>query len=250
MGQYDEAILWSHKAQALDPGNIGYVMREMWPQMDIGNTEALDPLIARMAVMDPDSSTLSFMEFWINLYKRDLEAAMEAATLFYQKTGYRPPAKFAQALVNMLRSDQTAFRAIAEEVFSAFYDRKTFQEGFKERPSIGCGVAWSLIRTGDEEMGLDLARQTIEYISSYLPGGEEGFSIALCYMVLDQPEQALTVLESAVSNGKVSGWWLDFQHPAYQLLQYEPRFIAVQAEIQTILAGQRENLQQMNLEAE
>jgi TolB-like protein/Tfp pilus assembly protein PilF len=249
-GQFDEAIRWLHKAQSLDPGNIGYVLREMWPQMDIGNTEELDPLIARMNIMDPDSSTLSFMEFWINLYKMDLDAAMEAARLFDQKTGYRPGGKFPQGMTNMLRSDQTAFREIFEEIAPAYFDSKTFQKALEWRPYMSCGVAWSLIHTGDEGLGLDLARQAIEYFKNNLPGSDETITIALCHMVLDRPEQALLVIESAVKSGKVSRWWLELQHPAYQLLQYESRFVAAEADIQSMLARQRENLQQLTLEGE
>ena len=249
MGQFDEAIRWLHKAQSLDPGNIRFVMQEMWPQMDIGNTEGLDSLLARMNIMDPDSSTLAFMEIFINLYKQDLDAVMEAARLFEQKSDFRPGSQFGAAFVYMLRDDQPAFREAAEKIIPAFFDSKTIQDGLEFRPYFGCDVAWSMVRTGDEELGLDLARQTIEYLQNNIPGSEEDIYIALCHMVQDQREQALTVIESAVKSGKVSGWWRELQHPAYNLLQYEPRFIAFEAAIQSMIASQRENLARLEAEA-
>jgi TolB-like protein/Tfp pilus assembly protein PilF len=249
-GRFDEAIWWLHKAQSLDPGNIGLVLGELWPQLNIGNSEELGPLLARMEVMDPDSSTLSFMELWINFYNGDIEAALEAARLFDQRTGYRPGGKFPQAMVYMLQNNQTAFREITEEIIPAFYNRETFQAALDQRPNSGCLVAWSLVHTGDEEMGLELARQTIEYFRNHIPGSDEDFTTAICHMVLGQPEQELLVIENAVKSGIVKGWWQILKHPAYQLLQFEPRFVAAAAEIQSMLAIQRENLQRLNLEAQ
>jgi len=249
-GRYDQSIHWLHKAQSLDPGNIGYVLVEMWPQMDLGNTEALDPLIARMEVMDPDSSTLSFMEIWVNIYKGNLDAAMEAARLFAQKLGNRPGTEFAQGLVYMYRNDQAEVRKIAERILPAYFDPGTFQAGLESRPHMGCGVARSLTHTGDRELGAELARQTIAFFQDKIPGGDTDLSIATCYMVIDQPEQALQMIENAARNGKVSGWWMVLQNPAFEMLRSDPRFVAADGEIQSMLATQRENLRRLESEGE
>jgi TolB-like protein/Tfp pilus assembly protein PilF len=250
LGQFDESIRWLHKAQSLDAGNIGLVMREMWPQMSIGNTAELDPLLARMEVMDPDSSTLSFMEVFINLYKGDFAAALEAAALFHQKTGYRPGGKFPQAVVNIYRNNQKAAREITEDILPFYFDSRTFQEGLNSRPDAACNVAWSLAHTGDETLGSELAKQTIEYFQDSPLANIDDISAGPCYMLLDQPEQALTLIENKVKSGRIGGWWLAFKHPAYELLQHDPRFIAAKEEIQSMLTRQRENLQQLNLEVQ
>jgi len=250
LGQFDESIRWLHKAQSLDAGNIGLVMREMWPQMSIGNTAELDQLLARMEVMDPDSSTLSFMEIFINLYKGNFDAALEAAALFHQKTGYRPGGKFPQAVVNTYLNNQKAAREITEDILPFYFDTRTFQKGLDSRPDAACSVAWSLAHTGDEALGVELARQAVEYFENSLPASTDDISIGPCYMLLDQPEQALTLMENDVKDGNIGGWWLEFKHPAYELLRHDPRFIAAEAEIQSMIARQRKNLQQLNLEAQ
>lgn len=249
-GRFDQAIYWTHKAQALDPGNIGFVMREMWPQMNIGNTDGFEPLLERMAIMDPDSSTLSFMEMWINIFRKDFEAAIEAARLFDQKTGYRPGGKFPQAIVTMQRNDPQAFRSISEELQPVYFSRETFAQALDDRPNMGCRVAWSLTRTGDEKLGRDLAYVTIEYFRNNIPTFDEEFTLGLCYMVLDQPGQALQLIETAVREMNIGGWWLDLTHPVYDLLRHDPRFIAAETEIQSIIARQRENLARFELENE
>ena len=249
-GQSDESVYWLQKAQALDPGNIRYVMGEMWPQMDLGNTQALDLLIARMEVMDPASSTLSFMETWINIYKGNLEAAMEAARLFAQKLGNRPGTEFAQGLVYMYQNDQVGFRKIAEQIMPAYFDPGTFKAGLESRPYMGCGVARSMTHTGDRELGAELARQTIAFFQDNIPDGDKDFSVASCFMVIDQPEQALQVIENAVGSGNVNSWWMVLRHPAFDMLRNDPRFVAANAEIESLLAQQRENLRQLELEGE
>jgi TolB-like protein len=249
-GQFHEAIHWIHQAQSLDPGNIGFVMREMWPQMDIGNTDGFDHLLGRMEVMDPNSSTLSFMEMWISIFRKDFDAAIEAARLFDQKTGYRPGGKFPQAIVHIQRNDPAAFRAIAEEVLPAFYDSDTFAQGLDDRPYMGCRVAWSLAQTGDETLGWDLARLTIEYFRNNISMFDEDFALGLCHMVLNQPDQALQLIENTVRSGKIGNWWLDLSYPAYDLLRHDPRFVAAETEIQSIIARQRETLKQMESEGE
>jgi len=244
-GQFDQSILWLHKAQSMDPGNILYVMVEMWPQMALGNTGALDPLLARMEIMDPDSSTLSFMEMWINIYKGNLDAAMEAARLFGQKLGNRPGTEFPQAVVHMFRNEQVEFRKVAEQILPAYFDPGTFQAGLQSEPYMGCGVARSLAHTGDKEKGAELARQTIAFFRDNIPDGDIDVSVAPCYMVVDQPEQALQLIENSVRSGRVNTWWMVTRHPAFDMLRNDPRFIAADSEIQSLHARQRENLRQM-----
>ena len=69
-------------------------------------------------------------------------------------------------------------------------------------------------------------------------------------MVIDQPEQALQVIENAVGSGNVNSWWMVLRHPAFDMLRNDPRFVAANAEIESLLAQQRENLRQLELEGE
>jgi len=65
---YGEELYWIHKAQALDPGNISYMIYEMWPTLRIGNTDDVTRLVDRMTVRDPNTSNQSFLEIWANIW--------------------------------------------------------------------------------------------------------------------------------------------------------------------------------------
>jgi len=249
---YGEEIYWLHKAQALDPGNIGYMLFEMWPTLRIGDMDDVTKLVDHMAVMDPNSSTLSFMEFWANLYKDNYDAALESARSFYQKLGSNPRARRPEFVVQNFREDYPGARAASEAALPEFYLQSSWQKGLDEGSANGCLIAWVMIHTNDEEMGQELARQTITYVNSALPGpGEpENTDMGLCYMVLERPDDALTSIEEAEKLDQVSTWWLVKKHPAYKLLKHEPRFQAIDAKIQELAAAQRENLRRLEAEEE
>jgi len=241
-GQFDQSIIWAHKARSLDPGNILYVMFEMWPQLHIGNTQGLEQLLNHMEVVDPNGSTLSFMDMWVNIYKQNYDAALEAANLFYQRRGGQPAGKGPQIIIHSLRNDPVTARQIGEVVIPIYFDRKTWAKALEVRSEMGCTAAWSLMGTGEPEMGRDLSLLTIEYLQNQ-PGSQSGISqLALCYMNLDRPDEVLKIIEESAESGMIQNWWLAFRHPVFQLLRHDPRFVAAEAKIQANISAQRENL--------
>ena len=108
-------------------------------------------------------------------------------------------------------------------------------------------VAWVLIQTDDETMGQELAQQTLDFASKALTNqsSTDFKAPSLCYMILDRPEDALSSIEALINSGQIQNWWQLKRHPAYKLLQHEPRFQAVDAKIQEITSAQRENLRRL-----
>jgi len=243
--QFGQSIYWLHKAQALDPGNVAYVLIELWPSLSIGTTAEIDHLIERMNIMDPNSSTLHFMSIWANIFKDNYAAALESAHLFHQKTGSRPGGQGPRFVIQSLREDYVSARAASEVALPDYYDREKWQQAVLEHGRVdGCLVAWVMINTNDEKMGIDLAIQTIEYAdknpTDHIRVGNKKPS--LCYMVLDRSDDALSSLEKLADNGEFQNWWLIKKHPAFKLLQHEPRFIAVDDTFKEMVTTQRQNL--------
>ena len=251
-GQFDEAIFWLHRAQSLDPGNIRYVLYEMWPQMAIGNTDELDTLLARMEIMDPNSSTLSFMEVFINIYKQNYPAALEAAHTFDQKTGYRPNGKGPQMYVQTMMGNYASAREAGESALPDYFIRQNWARSIEEDPETSCFIAWLLTQTNDEEMGIELSLQTSDYVlneSRNVTENPKYYALELCQIVLGRSDDALTSFEQRVKANQFKEWWLDMKHPAYQLLRHEPHFQNIQADIQHRTSVQREALLRMETEA-
>ena len=247
---YGEEIYWLHKAQALDPGNISYRLLEMWPTLRIGNIDDVTKLVDHMAVMDPNSSTLSYMETWANIYKGNYDAALEAARIFHQTRGSHPRARRLEFVVQNFREDYPGARAASEAALPEFYLQSSWQKGLEGGPVNGCLVAWVMTHTNDEEMGQELAREAIAYVNSASleTGKPEDPEMGLCYMVLGRPDDTLTIIEEADKLEQIPFWWLAKGHPAYKLLKHEPRFQAADAEIQELAATQRESLRRLEAE--
>jgi TolB-like protein len=248
---YDQSIYWLHKAQALDPGNISYVLYETFPLLHIGNTDDIDHLINRMDLMDPNSSTLSFMEIWSNIYKRNYSAALESARTFDQKTGSTGRGKRPQFLIHTLLEDYPSARLAGELSMPGLFDlNRRSQPSLSKKLSNSCQAAWVLIHTNDRKMGQQLAQEVIEHVNNEQTDGIRSVNnaIGVCYMVLDRPEDALNNIEKKIQSGNIDGWWIEAKHPAYQLLKHEPRFQAVDAAILALFASQRENLKRLEAE--
>jgi len=248
--QYDQSLYWLHKAQKLDPGNIAYVLYELFPLIHIGNTDDVDQLIQRMADMGPNSSTHNFMDIWANINKSNYSSALESARTFDQKTGSRPSGKRPQFLVQTLLEDYDSARLAGELSMPGFFDRGRWDLARPYRGANHCWAAWVLVHTNDSEMGRDLAELTISYALNQTNDqpNPRVSKLGICYMVLDNPEEALRNIEQINESGDIAGWWLEAKHPAYQLLKHEPRFQAVETSIRELFNAQRENLRRLEAE--
>ncbi|MDH4021474.1 MAG: hypothetical protein OEU84_17925, partial [Xanthomonadales bacterium] len=181
-------------------------------------------------------------------YKGNYDAALESARTFYQKVGSNPRARRLEFVVQNLREDYAGAREASEAALPEFYLQSSWQKVLQGDTVNGCLIAWVMTHTNDEEMGRDLASEAIAQFNNALPGsGDSGHAgMGICYMVLDRPDDALTIIEEA--DQLIRFWWLAKKHPAYKLLKHEPRFQVIDAKIQELAATQRENLRRLEAE--
>jgi hypothetical protein len=102
-----------------------------------------------------------------------------------------------------------------------------------------------MVNSGDEQLGGDLVRASLDYLEQELPRYIEHadrYSIEACYMVLGQPEKALSAIETRVSHGHWHQWWFMRRMPLYEPLRGEPRFEVAIQKIEDDLVVQRANL--------
>ena len=117
----------------------------------------------------------------------------------------------------------------------------------------GCQVGWTLMQTGDKELGQDLLLYTINYMEEVLPRHIERAdrrSPWACYYRLGDIEKALDGMERDVTHKTALSYWpsLDNQ-PELQLLREQPRYQDLDQKVRAELARQRENLAQIDSEA-
>jgi TolB-like protein/Tfp pilus assembly protein PilF len=116
----------------------------------------------------------------------------------------------------------------------------------------GCVVAGILVRAGEEDLGKALLDQAAKYELETLPGLVEAtdrFSFyvpGLCHLVSGDHAQALEFFEAQVSGGHYFDWPMVRLLPWWEPLRDDPRFTALEEQIESKAAEQRELLRQMD----
>jgi tetratricopeptide (TPR) repeat protein len=246
-GHFDEQIHWLRKSVEADPGRIGQYIPLMWAYIDIGDVEPLEDIKRQMAAINEEHALLGVADMVSGVNAGNYEAALESGRWAYERMGRPPVFNAAQGYINALFHDYKAAREAFAAVWPGMFDRTQWRTAIQEQPDDGCFVGWVMARTGDEQMGGDLVRTSLDYLQQELPRYVEHtdrYSIGTCYMALGESDKALAALEPQVSHGHWGQWWLWRRLPLYEPLWGEPRFEAAMQEIQDAIAIQRANLAQ------
>jgi hypothetical protein len=114
-------------------------------------------------------------------------------------------------------------------------------------PSVGCLVAWTLTRTGDETLGAALLDQTLAYFET-LPSLVEHHEVwdpQFCYLMAGDTEKALTTIKSQLADNDLTFWKTNDRLPMYEQIRFEPRYQAATAEYERRIAEQRKAVEQV-----
>jgi TolB-like protein/lipopolysaccharide biosynthesis regulator YciM len=244
-GHFDEQIHWLQKSVDADPGRLTHFIPLMWAYVDIGDVEPLEEIKQRMAQINEEHALLGVADLVSSLYESNYDGALESGRWAYERMGRPPFFHTFFGYVNTLKADYEAARQAFETANPAMFDRERWRAAIEKQPDDGCVVGWIMLRTGDEQLGSDLVRASLDYLEQELPRYIEHadrYSIEACYMVLGQPEKALSAIETRVSHGHWHQWWFMRRMPLYEPLRGEPRFEAAMQKIEDDLVVQRANL--------
>jgi TolB-like protein/Tfp pilus assembly protein PilF len=241
-GRYDEDLRWKARRVEIDPGNINAWASLMWPLMSLGETAPFESIRRRVEAIDDQNPALGWVDAFRSMYANQNAATIEHLDWIYQKRGADPfMYRFKGYLYNHMREFDRA-RTSWEISDPEFFDRARWREGIEDKVDHGCLVADILIRTGDEEMGLDLLKQSIDYMENELPQYVEHadrWPADLCYLALGEPDKAMAAIEQRLEHGHGWSWFFMRKEPQYEPLWGTPRFEAVWQEIQNDLVAQR-----------
>ena len=164
--------------------------------------------------------------------------------------GYIPFVAELSSLLKLAHGDPAGARAIFLESSPGWIDPDQWGQLIDANPSAACVMAWTLGHTGDEVLGSALLQKSLAYVEelpSYIEHADNQ-NIDICYLAAGENEKALEIIESKLAHNHLF-WWNTFhQLPMYELVRHEPRYQAIQAEVDRRLAEQREAVAQMNLE--
>jgi len=252
MGQFDKVLPPINKAVELDPGNHVYKMLLIFAYLQLDDLEAAQIVRERMASLGASEGLLGFEDVLISsgksLTTQEPADALETINRVLPKIKH---SQFQQGIVGFLAlvlGDIQLAREIMLTSNPGWLEPGQWPE-LVERDRRGtCQVAWVLMNTGDEKLGLALLRQAISYLEDSLPLVHEHTDWdhpEVCYLTAGDTEKALLSIETALSHNHLYAWKPAHLMPMYDLIRDEPRFQAASAEFERRISVQRENIEKM-----
>jgi len=244
-GHFDEQIHWLRKSVEADPGRLTHFIPLMWAYADIGEVTPLEEIKQRMAAINEEHALLGVADLVSSIYRGNYGAALESGRWAYERMGRPPFFNTFFGYVNALKTDYAAARQAFQTGIPGMFDREQWRAAIEESPDDGCIVGWIMLLTGDEQMGGDLVRTSLDYLEQELPRYVEHadrYSVEACYMALGETDRALSAIETRVSHGHWGQWWFIRKMPLYEPLWGDPRFEATMQVIEDGIAVQRARL--------
>lgn len=250
-GRFDEQVIWLRKALELDPGRVNLYQNLAFAYLDMGDSEALAGIQRAIEEIDDQHFSIGLIDAIRSIDEQNFAGAAESLNWISNKIGPVPGFQGFFAYIYMLDEDFQKARQAFEIAQPRFFDPEQWRAAIEQDAGQGCGVAYVMMRTGDEEMGRDLLRVTISYLENELPNYVDHAPMydQGCYVVAGDVDKALEVLELNVAHGHVGGWWFWSQLPQMELLRGEPRFEALLQTVRKNGAAMRANLASMDNEA-
>jgi lipoprotein NlpI len=214
-GQFDEAVRWLMKSAELDPGRM--------------NTQ-LDMMTA--------------------VHQRNYDSALESARWSYNAMGQPPWFQGILGYINVLRGDNAAAMEDLRRAKPEYFDRSTWRKAMQNALDDSCIISWLITVNGDAEMGTDLARTAISYMTEELPqyiDHADRYGGTACYLVLGDVDNALATIETHMSpeHRHYGGWWFLRRSPTFEPLWGDPRFETVMANVEAEMTLQRQRVEEM-----
>lgn len=251
-GKYDEALWWRREAQQRDPGNILFLLHEVFLVTGLGLEEQYQELLDRIEELDPDSSTLAMAEVFVNMRRGNLDAALEAADNWVRAFPPDDNARyFLRSVVNNFRGE---FQLAATELKLALGGSlrvESLMGMARDVPERACLFAAAIHAGENEELGIEMAQAAIQHAHDQLMEHQVrqlNLGLSICHLVMGDLESALQRLEEAVADGQVESWWYYMSHPLYRQLDFEPRYLHARKEIESLMTAQRQRFLAMSPE--
>jgi TolB-like protein len=253
-GRFAEALHWQRQAQRKDPGNILFTSDEVYLLTTMGMEEEYAGLVERVDILDPNSSTVAFVETMINLRSENLDGALESVDAYIAALSGANPMihTFRGVILSFQGRDEEAI-ASARGSFPQLPPPEILAQSMSEYPQRACPIAWLLANGGETAHGDAIARATIDHFNSNIQPNQKQqlrLGVGICQMLLGANDEAIANVVNAVEGRKLNMWWMELMHPAYNGLAMDPAFLQAREFIDAYMADQREQFRAIAVEGD
>ncbi len=249
LGRFADALKWLKVAREKDPGNIGLLFRQAFTFLDVEDYPAVDSAHQHIQDIDQQSWTAGATDLLVNLSRANYAGAIEAGQWTLPKLANQPAIQEFVGFTYLLNGDFKRARELIVQAYPGWEDPAQWARMIQADTYNACLVAGVFAGSGDESLAAKLMDQIIEYYAVLAPGMQHADTLAPinCWALKGDYDQALSMLETQIEHGHISGWWLNYQWPWWDNVRSEPRFQAAMHVIADRVAVQRQLIAEMKL---
>lgn len=251
-GQLAEAVRLYRRALELNPGYSIAEFDLAIVYQELGEFAALRDIARQIA----DSPNLSgdFREFWFtgidawtSLRQGDWAAALERMAEVPLDSWSQGHLAQHMTTVHLAAGNLQEARDLWFGANPGWADPGQWQEMIPDNGA--CVTAGIWMDSGNERLARNLISRAEEYWEETWPAqvldADRDSDVWVCYLVEGSRDKALDYYEHRVEHGHIAGWWLDRLLPWWGPLRNKPRFMAMERNIDQLLADQRELLREV-----
>ncbi len=231
--QLDQSYQYAMKYQQMDPGNLRPLYDLVQVFLELDDHQSALRIRDRMVELDPDHLWVRVVDVELNLARANSAGTREA--IQWVLSMREAPSLVTQYMADIAMNvgDYELARKLYRETASDWFDPGGWQSLLEQDAMQGCTVAWTMMNTGDQEMGSRLLQQAIRFFEEILPSVRKHvdiFNLPFCYLAAGETDKALKVFETQLQHNHLSGWWWAQQMDLFDQVRFEPRFLAVAEE--------------------
>jgi len=248
-GRLAEEVQWRRQGLELDPGRLSEMMSLAFTYLDLRYEQGYSELHERMLELDAQSVFVGYLEVVANLYAGNDAGTREGMQWLSSRVQDNVDFLVSATWFLTVLGDYPAAREALFKAEPRLLDPAAWPNFIEVRKSIACAAGWILMRTGDEDKGVELLNQTAAYLESTMPQYTEdpsSFNGALCYAALGHKDRAVAALEARFAHGHFDDWLLFRRLPMFEPLLGDPRFEATMQQAEQYIAQQRDEVMRMD----
>jgi TolB-like protein/lipoprotein NlpI len=248
-GHLASAIQLFRRAMQLDPGNGRMMDYASTLYIALGDFDAVADIGEDMDEhLGPGSLQRTLLDFYVFTAQSKWQDAIEMVDEM------PPQARGVLWLykkINMMAGDLEEAREYMLQRQPFVADRERWQQEIVDKARFNCESAGILIGAGDESLGRDLLNLIIRNLEVPSSGQEPDIhrsgDLCICYLIEGSFDKALDTLDRETADGRLlDQWWRLGKMPWWEQLHDDPRYIALEIRIETMLAEQRVLMSQMD----